>query len=273
MNKDVEPFSRRRSEDYTEKFRKLVEIMDTLRGENGCPWDREQGHRSLMPYVIEEAYEVVEAIEEDDMEKLCEELGDLMLQIVFQARIAKEEGNFTIADVLNSINNKLIRRHPHIFGDVSVKNSAEVVKNWEEIKLKEKGVTRRSSLLDGIPFSMPALLHARRLQQRAAEVGFDWENIDGVLEKAEEEIEELREAVKTDNKEKIADELGDLLFVLVNLGRWLKINPEEALRNTSRKFIRRFRHIEKTAQKMNKDLSEMGLYEMEDIWQDAKNET
>jgi tetrapyrrole methylase family protein / MazG family protein len=270
INVDKLDIEKKPSETYLEKFKRLVEIMATLRGDKGCPWDKQQDHRTLMPYVIEEAYEVIEAIEEEKSDKIAEELGDLLLQIVFQAQVAKDNGEFTIAEVLDHINDKLIRRHPHIFGDVKADTPDQVLKNWEEIKLKEKGATMRKSLLDGIPSTLPALLYARRLQERAAGVGFDWESVDGVLEKAEEEIQEMREAIKTGDKEKITDELGDLLFVLVNVGRWLEINPEESLRKTSKKFIRRFSHIEQKAKLIGKDLSEMDLYEMEDIWQSSK---
>jgi tetrapyrrole methylase family protein/MazG family protein len=259
------------NEAYTDKFKRLVEIMATLRGDKGCPWDKEQNHKTLMPYVIEEAYEVIDAIEEGEPKKLAEELGDLTLQVVFQAQVAEEAGEFTISDVLDSINDKLIRRHPHIFGDVTAETAQQVVKNWEEIKLKEKGTTLRTSLLDGIPGGLPALLYARRLQERAAGVGFDWENIDGVMEKLEEEVQELHQAIRSKEIDKIEDELGDLLFVLVNVGRWMNINPEEALRRTSKKFVKRFKHIEETAKKQEKNLSDMDLYEMEDIWQNAKN--
>lgn len=255
---------------YEEKFKRLVEIMDTLRGKEGCPWDLEQDHKTLMPYLIEEAFEVIEAIEDGSDEKLCEELGDLLLQIVFHARISKENNKFHIGDVIDSISEKLIRRHPHIFSTTKVKNAKEVLKNWEEIKLKEKSTKRRTSLLDGIPKSMPALLYARRIQERAAGVGFDWEDIEGVLDKSVEEIGELKEALDQKDGEKVKDELGDLLFALVNIARWMDINPEEALRSTGKKFIRRFRHIETEANKEDRDLSEMGLYEMEEIWQNSK---
>jgi tetrapyrrole methylase family protein / MazG family protein len=257
-------------ETYLDKFQRLVNIMAILRGDKGCPWDKQQDHRTLMPYVIEEAYEVIEAIEEGKPDRIAEELGDLMLQIVFQAQVAYDNGEFSISDVLDYINDKLIRRHPHIFGEVEASTPGEVIRNWEEIKLKEKGATMRKSLLDGIPTALPALLYARRLQERAAGVGFDWETVDGVLEKAEEEVEELREAIKSGDRDKITDELGDLLFVLVNVGRWLEVNPEEALRKTSKKFIRRFSHIEQKAKMLGKNLSEMDLYEMEDIWQSSK---
>lgn len=254
------------------EFRKLLEIMDRLRGKDGCPWDLQQDHHSLMPYLIEETYEVIEAIDEGVPERIAEELGDLTLQIVFHARLGKEEGTFDAGDVMDSINRKMIRRHPHIFGDVKADTPEDVLKNWEEIKLKEKGVRPRKSLLDGIPRSLPALLHSRRLQERAAEVGFDWEDVDGVIDKFEEEAEEMRDAIKSGDRDKMTDELGDLLFALVNVGRWLGINPEEALRRTGAKFTRRFQQIEKAARQNGKKLSDMGLYEMEEIWQASKKE-
>ncbi|MFP4497248.1 MAG: nucleoside triphosphate pyrophosphohydrolase [Vulcanimicrobiota bacterium] len=253
-----------------EKFIELVEIMARLRGEQGCPWDKKQNHRSLMPYLIEETYEVLESIEDEKPGELAEELGDLMLQIVFHSEIGRQADEFNICDVLDSINQKLIRRHPHIFGNVEVENAEDVVRNWEEIKLREKNRKPRKSLMDGIPQGMPALLYGRRLQERAAGVGFDWPDINGVLEKVEEEIAELREAFENDRKEEITDELGDLLFALVNIGRWKKVNPEEALRKTCKKFERRFKVIEEEAEKRGVSLSDMDLYEMEDIWQKSK---
>lgn len=257
---------------YAKKFVRLLDIMDILRGENGCPWDKEQDHKSLLPYLIEETYEVVETIEEENPKKTAEELGDLLLQIVFHSRLGKEDGEYSIGDVLDSINKKMIRRHPHIFGDVKVNSSKDVLKNWEEIKMKEKSVTPRKSLLDGIPGKLPALLQAKRLQERASQVGFDWEDIYGVIDKFEEEAEELRDAIKSGDRDKMTDELGDLLFALVNVGRWLGINPEEALRRTGKKFIRRFQRIEKTAKENGKKLQDMGLYEMEEIWQNSKKD-
>jgi len=264
--------NKKSNSEYAKKFEKLLDIMDTLRGKNGCPWDLEQDHQTLMPYLLEETYEALEAIEDKKPPKIAEELGDIMLQIVFHSRVAKESNDFTIGDVLDSINSKMIRRHPHIFGDVKVNSSEEVVKNWEEIKLREKSHTPRKSLMDGIPRDLPALLHARRLQERASEVGFDWPDINGVMEKCLEEAKELREAIKQDDREKMTDELGDLLFALVNVGRWYGINPEEALRKTGKKFIRRFRHIERTARKSKRNLSDMTIWEMEEIWQSSKKD-
>jgi len=258
-------------EQISKKFLTLVEIMERLRGKNGCPWDIEQDHKSLMPYLIEEAYEVLESIEENNPVKMCEELGDLMLQIVFHAQIAKEAGEFSMTGVLDSINEKLVRRHPHIFSDVTVETPEQVKKNWEEIKLKEKGGARRKSLMSGIPKAMPSMLYARRLQERAAGVGFDWPAIDGVFDKLHEEILELKEVAHTKDREKITDEMGDLLFGLVNIARWLDVNPEEALRRTSAKFVKRFAFIEEHARRAGIDISGMSLDEMENIWQDAKN--
>ncbi len=253
-----------------DQFQRLLDIMARLRGDEGCPWDMEQDHRSLQPYLIEEAFEVIETIEEGNPQRLCEELGDLLLQIVFHSRIAQEKGDFDIEDVCRAISNKLIRRHPHIFGNVTVSDSREVLKNWEEIKMQEKAGKPRRSLLEGIPKSMPALLYARRLQERAAQVGFDWPDVDGVLDKVAEEIEELREALNEGDKEHASREMGDLLFALVNISRWINANPEEALRNTAGKFIRRFGHIEDEARNRQQKLSEMSLDQMEEIWQDSK---
>lgn len=253
-----------------DKFQKLLDIMDTLRGEGGCPWDLEQDHRSLTPYLIEEAFEVAEAIEGGTPAMLCEELGDLLLQIVFHARISKESSEFDSGDVIDSICRKLIRRHPHIFGTVKVNGSGDVLRNWEQIKMKEKKDSPRKSLLDGIPCSMPSLLLARRLQERAAQVGFDWPDVEGVLDKTREEIGELGEALAGKDPEKIKDELGDLLFALVNVARWAGVNPEEALRHTSRKFTGRFHCIEESARKQGRSLPDMGLDEMEEIWQESK---
>lgn len=252
------------------KFAKLLNIMDILRGAEGCPWDKEQNHKTLMPYLIEEAYEVIEALEENNPQRIAEELGDLTLQIVFHSRIGKEEKTFSANDVLESINDKMIRRHPHIFGNTKVSTADEVLKNWEEIKLQEKGCKKRTSLMDGIPRSLPALLYSRRLQERAAESGFDWDNIEGVLEKCDEETQELKHAIKLKDHNKIEEELGDLLFAWVNAARWFNINPEQALRKTGDKFIRRFKYIEKQAEEKGLKLSQMTLDEMEEIWQDSK---
>lgn len=247
------------------EFYRLVEIMEKLRGENGCPWDREQSIESLKPYLLEETYEVLEAMDMD-REKLCDELGDLLLQIVFQSQIAKEEGTFNIEDVARAINEKLIRRHPHIFkSDVKVNSSEEVAINWERIKREEKAHEDRKSILDGIPKNMPPLMRAQKIQKKVAKVGFDWPNIDGVLDKVQEEIEELRVELKNKNRENIKNELGDLMFSLVNLSRSLEIDAQEALLKTINKFDKRFRYVESKCQ-----LPGASLEEMDKLWEESK---
>ncbi|MCD6310570.1 MAG: nucleoside triphosphate pyrophosphohydrolase [Candidatus Eremiobacteraeota bacterium] len=239
--------------------------MSVLRGEDGCPWDKEQTHRSLLPYVIEEAYEVVESVEDGDMNRLCEESGDLLLQIVFQAQIAKEAGEFDIKDVCSAINDKLIRRHPHVFSPDGKKLSRpeEVTRQWEEIKLtQEEG--KRESLMDGIPRDLPALLAAQRVQERASGVGFDWDDATGPLEKVSEELGELK-SVMNGPREKMKEEMGDILFSVVNFCRFLGINAEEALRNSVKKFVRRFKKVEEGG-------FDTTLEIMEERWQNAKNE-
>ncbi len=249
-------------------FYKLVEVMEKLRGENGCPWDKKQTHKSLKPYLIEEVYEVINAIDREDYEELKEELGDLLLQVVFHAQLAKEEGKFTIDDVANGIVEKLIRRHPHVFGDVKVSGSEEVLKNWEKIK-KEEG---KKSIFDGVPEGLPALLKARRVQEKAKRVGFDWDSIDGTLDKVEEEVRELKEAVVNKDKEKISEEFGDLLFSLVNVSRFLGIDAEDSLRLTVNKFMDRFRSIEKKVRESGKKVEDYSLDELDRMWNEAKKE-
>lgn len=289
-------------------FRRLVAIMERLLEPDGCPWDREQNHESLKPYVIEEAYEVCEAIDDNSMGDLKEELGDLALQVVFHAALARKEKEFDIDDVLDGICTKLIRRHPHVFGDVQVDGAGQVLRNWEQIKQQEKeekaarkarageGTTKGTggeeeaeehglaaeenhgvvdeapapSVLDGVPRAMPALTRATRVQEKAARVGFDWDRIDDVWKKVDEEVRELREASESGHPKKMAEEFGDFLFALVNLGRFLGIHPEEALQGTSNKFIRRFRHIEKRVREGKQDLNDMTLEEMDALWDEAK---
>lgn len=252
-------------------FERLVSIMSALRQDSGCPWDREQTHESLTPYLIEEAYEVLESIEEKEYARLCEELGDLLLQIVFHAQIAWEEGLFTIDDVIREIVEKMIRRHPHVFGDSKVESAEQVVAQWEEIKLWEKENCGRSSLTNGIPRTLPALLQAERIQGRIAEVGFEWENFEQVADKVREEMDEFLGARASGDLEKIRDEVGDLLFAVVNMARWCGVNSEGALRETVNKFIRRFKHFEADVARQNIPLSEMNLEDMERIWEQAKH--
>ncbi len=251
---------------------RLVEILEALRDEDGCPWDREQTHNSLKKFLIEETYEVIDAIEEGNMYKVCEELGDLLLQIVFHAQIAVEQGFFDMNDVIKVISDKLVRRHPHVFGDTDVSSSEEVSVRWEEIKrdeLKEKGETR-VSLLDGIPNHMPALMKADKIQRRAAKVGFDWPDYRGALDKVSEELAEVCEAIDSGNKDKVCEEIGDMLFAVVNLARFNKIDPEEALTLTNRKFKQRFLFMEEMASRLGKSLSEMNLDELDRLWNEAK---
>ena len=248
-------------------FDELVDVMARLRRKDGCPWDREQSHESLKPYIIEETYEVLDAIDRKDDDELREELGDLLLQIVFHAQIAAEQSRFTIDDVATAIVEKLKRRHPHVFGNVEVEDSREVLRNWEEIK-KEEG---KNSVLDGVPDGLPALLKAQRIQEKVRRVGFDWEEIGGAFAKVHEEIDELDRAVKEGDQAGIEDEFGDILFSLVNVARFLDINAEESLRQTTRKVSNRFQYIEKRiAQKGERPIEEYSLEELDALWDEAK---
>jgi len=251
------------------KIKNLVEIMKKLRSKNGCPWDKKQTRESLKPYLIEEAYEVLEAIEENNPEKIKEELGDLLFQIIFHCQIAKERNEFDINDVIESISQKMISRHPHVFGESECHTPEDVIKQWEVLKKREGKL--RSSILEGVPKAMPSLLRAHRLQKRAAQAGFDWEKLDDVLLKLDEEIEEFKDAIKKGNKEMIEEEFGDIMFMFVNLSRFIGINPEDAHRKTISKFIHRFSYIETKAAEQNKELSEMTLKEMDKLWDEAKS--
>lgn len=251
-------------------FDRLIGIMKTLRSENGCPWDREQTYKSLKRYFIEETYEYLEVVDLEDKERMCEELGDVLLQVVFHAEIASENGDFNIEDVINGICNKLIHRHPHVFGDVKAENSGEVLKNWEEIKKKEKGLADQTSVLQDVPSNLPALMRSYKVQQKAAQVGFDWDNTSDVFAKIREEIDELEAEYKKKDKDAINNELGDVLFSVVNLARFLKVHPELALTHSTNKFISRFEYIEKKAAENGKNLNEMTLKEMDVLWEKAK---
>jgi tetrapyrrole methylase family protein/MazG family protein len=252
----------------TGEFGRLVGIMARLRGPGGCPWDRSQSREDLKPYIVEETYEVLEAIDRKDPEMLREELGDLLLQVVFHAQIAKEEGTFDIDGVCRAINEKLVRRHPHVFADVVAKTPDQVLQNWEAIKKGEKG--EDASVLSGVPKVLPALLKAFRLQQKAANVGFDWEERRQVEEKVREEWDELNEAVAAGDKEHTREELGDFLFALVNLSRFLEVDPEDALQAANAKFARRFKSLEAQAQTSGRDLHGMSLAEMDALWDEVK---
>ena len=246
----------------------LIKIMSALRGKKGCPWDREQTMESLKPFIVEEAYEVLEAIDEKNTEAVKEELGDLLFQIVFQCQIAKEKGEFEMSDVIEKIGRKMIARHPHVFGDADYRTSAEVLVHWEaQKKLEGK---QRESLLEGVPKTLPSLLRAHRLQDRAARVGFDWDKIDDVMKKLDEEIGEFREAIEKKREDAIEEELGDVLFMLVNISRFIGVNPEDALRKTISKFISRFRYIEMAAADSGRKLADMTLAEMDALWDEAK---
>lgn len=256
-----------------ELFKSLVEVIATLRGENGCPWDREQTHTSLKSTLIEETYETVEAIDSAQPDKLKEELGDLLLNIMLQAQIAAENRDFDIYDVIDTLTEKLIRRHPHVFGDVDVENSDDVVKNWEAIKKEEAGNEDRASILDGIPNALPALLRGQKIQKRAARVGFDWNDIQDVLCKVDEELAEVKESLKKKNNQaEIEMEIGDLLFAVVNLCRFVELQAEETLRKSNRKFIQRFKRMEKILEKQGKDISEQSLTTLDEIWEEVKKD-
>jgi tetrapyrrole methylase family protein/MazG family protein len=252
------------------KLERLVEIMDRLRGDNGCPWDREQSHESLKRYLIEETYELLEVIDLNDKRRMCEELGDVLLQVVFHSQIASENGDFNIEDVINGVCDKLIYRHPHVFGDVSAETSSEVLKNWEELKKKEKGQSSQTSVLKDVPNNLPALMRSYKVQQKAAQVGFDWDNTDDVFAKIREEIDELEAACKKKDTSNIEEEYGDVLFSLVNLSRFVKVHPELTLTQSTNKFISRFEYIEKKSNQLGKKLNEMTLDELNVLWDEAK---
>ena len=274
----------KRAGDAGRLFKGLVALQKRLRAANGCPWDREQTHQSLRPFLVEEAYEVLDAMEKGDAEKFAEELGDLLLQIVFHAELAREAGRFDIRDVIHAVHTKMVRRHPHVFGKVKAGTSAEVLKNWEQIKAEERAgesisaggmkPAAEDSVLGGVPRGLPALLEAYQLTRRAANIGFDWENIEGVLEKLEEEISELRDALRQPEKNKlqakVEEELGDLLFAVVNVARFLGADPELALKHANAKFTMRFKWMENSARQRGRRFAEVPRDEMEKLWDQAK---
>lgn len=262
-------------EDAGEKFRELVRLMARLRAPGGCPWDRKQTFDSIKPYTLEETYEVLDAIDNRDWAGLTEELGDLMLQPVFLAAIAEEQGLFTISDSLRAINEKLVRRHPHIFGSAIAETAEDVKTRWDQIKAQEKaatGAAAQVSILDGTPRTLPALVEAHKISSKAAEVGFEWPNVDGVLEKLVEEGQELKEAAARDEPGEIEHEIGDLLFTLVNLARFYRIDPEQALRKTNARFRRRFAFLEQRVGEDGGELRQTSLERMEELWQEAKQQ-
>jgi MazG family protein len=248
------------------EFEELVAIMKKLRGENGCPWDRAQSHQTLRQYLLEETYEVLEALDDQNQTELKNELGDLLLQIVFHAQIADENQDFNIQDVVRGINEKLIRRHPHVFGDMTLTTPEAVRETWEKIKMKEG----KKSVIDGVPRELSGLLRAFRIQKKAAQVGFDWNDVSQVWQKVKEEEAELKAAIETRDPAQIEEEFGDLIFSLVNLSRFIKVNPEDALRRTIQKFIRRFQAIEAELKEIGKTPADCTLAEMDRIWDKIK---
>ncbi|MGB6484132.1 MAG: nucleoside triphosphate pyrophosphohydrolase [Candidatus Acidiferrales bacterium] len=259
-------------------------LQKRLRAPDGCPWDREQTHHSLRPFLIEEAYEVLDALDSDDAQKFAGELGDLLLQIVFHAELAKEAGQFDIADVIRGVHAKMVRRHPHVFDKVKARSSAQVLKNWEQLKAEERAQESDSearkpafhSTLEGVPQGLPALLEGYQLTRRASNVGFDWENIEGILEKIREEIDEVRGALAGAKSEsakaqvEVEAEIGDLFFSVVNLARFTGVDPERALKRANRKFSRRFQWMEQRAQEHERRLADVPRMEMEELWNESK---
>jgi MazG family protein len=250
-------------------FDELVQLMQRLRGPDGCPWDRKQTLPSLKPFVIEESYEVVDAIDRDDRAALVEELGDFLLQAVFIAELTREEGSFDIYDAVTAIHDKLVRRHPHVFGDVEANDAEQVLVNWEKLKNEERKAENKS-VLSGVPQSLPALLRASRLTEKAARVGFDWRRTEDVFHKLDEEIAELHEAIASGDETKVHDEVGDLLFTIANIARKLNVNAEEALQSTNRKFTRRFGSMESRVRESGRNVDDLTLEEMDALWDEAK---
>ena len=250
------------------KFQTLIDIVERLRAPGGCPWDREQTHESLKRNLLEECYEALEAIDREEPRFLAEELGDLLVQVAFHADIARESGEFTLSDVLTSVNRKLVRRHPHVFGDATVADAREVERNWERLKEQERRQQgEKQSAVEGIPRDLPALTYAQLMQDRVGRVGFEWDDVSGVLDKIAEEVEELRRASRHEDK---IHELGDLFFVLVNLSRWLNIHAEDALRQANRRFQQRYLKMEELAEQQGLDFVRLPLDEKETLWQEAK---
>ena len=249
------------------QFEELVKIVSELRAPNGCPWDREQTNQSLLPYFIEEAYELIESVDEKNWKNVKEELGDLLLHVVFQGSIAEQDGKFQLVESLITVNEKLISRHPHVFGDAQADEAFHAKQNWEAAKHKEKG---RDSRLDGVPKNLPALVRAQRLQQKASYAGFDWDKVEQVWEKIHEEILELKEAQLSNNKKHIEEEIGDVIFAVVNLARFLDISAENSLRKTNKKFINRFKKVEERIKEQGKEIDDATLEEMDSIWNEAK---
>lgn len=255
-------------------FQKLIDLMARLRGPDGCPWDREQTRETLKPMLIEEAYEVLEALDEEDSGELCEELGDLLFQVVFHSQIARERGEFDAHDVCREVYLKMVRRHPHVFGDRQIADSRELLKHWEDLKAEEKALGgkthRRGSLVDGIPASMPSIYRCHQLTSKAARVGFDWADVDEIFQQCGEEYGELKEALEGGDLDHIKEEVGDLIFAVLNIARFLEVDPETALRRANRKFQDRFIRMEEHFESRGRRLKEVPQEEMEEFWQNAK---
>ncbi len=257
-------------------FKQLTDTVSALRGENGCPWDKRQTRETLRPYLLEETYEVLDAIEANDAQALREELGDLLLQVLLHAQLASEEGTFTIENVVTDLNAKLIRRHPHVFDGGAARTEQAISHQWDEIKKQEKSMQCDQSVLDGVPSTMPALFRASKLQKRAAKTGFDWSTLDDVWKKLDEEIKEVHEAqtqLQTDNingQQRIEEEIGDVLFTVVNLSRFLSVNPELALKGANERFVARFHHMEQAADTLGRNMKNMTLDDLDVLWNSAK---
>jgi tetrapyrrole methylase family protein / MazG family protein len=262
----------RPNEEVDAPIERLLAVMRRLRSETGCPWDREQTLDSLKPCLIEEAYELLDAIDDRDYDRIREELGDVLLQVVFQARVCEEEGRFDFNQVAAGLCEKLVRRHPHVFGEVKADTADEVLGNWDRIKKQEKGGAQPASIVAGIPRHLPALQKAHQVQKRAARAGFDWPELDGVMEKIEEELVEVREALETGREEAVKEEIGDLLFSVVNLSRFLGHNPEELLHHNVDKFIRRFQALEQQVHATGREITGFSIEELEALWQRVKAE-
>jgi len=250
---------------------KLIKITETLMGDDGCPWDKVQTRESLKPYLVEETYEVLEALDGNDPEKIKDELGDLLYQILFHSKISSLKGEFDFRDVIDNLNEKMVRRHPHVFKEGKLNTPDQVIGQWEEIKKKENNKANQKSILDSIPINLPSLIKAQKLQKKAAKEGFDWDQINDVFDKLDEEIKEFKEAVLKKTPADIQSEIGDIIFVITNIAKFYKIDAEEALRSTNNKFIKRFQYIEQKLEGKGKTLKDSPLEEMERYWQEAKN--
>ena len=250
---------------------KLIKITETLMGDDGCPWDKVQTRESLKPYLVEETYEVLEALDTNDPEKIKDELGDLLYQILFHSKISSLKGEFDFRDVIDNLSEKMVRRHPHVFKGGKLNTPDQVIGQWEEIKKKENNKANQKSILDSIPINLPSLIRAQKLQKKAAKEGFDWEQINDVFDKLDEEIKEFKEAVLKKNPADIQSEIGDIIFVITNIAKFYKVDAEEALRSTNNKFVKRFQYIEQKIEGKGKTLKDCPLEEMERYWQEAKN--